>query len=236
MAEMLTAVERAEPVSVAKILARQADLGSSHWGSLLFGDRLAALGTLGDPTVDDLARSALAELSVGSPAQRLTLAGAEIFIERILPPARLIIVGAVHIAQPLVTFGNELGFHTMVIDARSAFATPERFAHAHDLRIGWPADLLAEIGLDENTYIVVLSHDEKLDNPALAVASGPSRRLHRRPRLPLHPRQTGGRPHRARRHPCPDRPHPRPHRPQPGRPPPRRNRCRHHGGDRGGAE
>ncbi len=170
MAALLGAVERAEPVSVAKILARQTDLGSSQWGSLLFGDRLAALGTLGDPTVDDLARSALAELGPGNSARRLTLAGAEIFIERILPPARLIIVGAVHIAQPLVTFGNELGFHTVVIDARAAFATPERFGHAKDLRIGWPADILAQIGLDENSYIVVLSHDEKLDNPALAVA------------------------------------------------------------------
>lgn len=170
MDALLAAVERAEPVSVAKLLTRQAADGQTTSRSLLFGDHLAAVGSLGSATVDDLARSALADLGAGNPAQRLTLAGADLFIERILPPERLIIVGAVHIAQPLVTFGNELGFHTTVIDARSAFATPERFGHAHALHVGWPADLLAEIGLDENSYIVVLSHDEKLDNPALAVA------------------------------------------------------------------
>ena len=170
MDALLAAAERAEPVSVAKLLPRQEVDGQTTSRSLLFGDRLAAVGSLGSPTVDVLARSALAELGAGNPAQRLALAGADLFIERILPPERLIIIGAVHIAQPLVTFGNELGFRTIVIDARSAFATPERFGHAHALHIGWPADILAEIGLDENSYIVVLSHDEKLDNPALLLA------------------------------------------------------------------
>jgi len=100
-----------------------------------------------------------------------TVAGeADVFLEIQAPLPKLIIIGAVHIAIPLVTFGKTLGFHTIVLDARSAFATPERFSHADELIIQWPADALPEIGIDESTYIVVLTHDEKIDNPALAVA------------------------------------------------------------------
>ena len=70
----------------------------------------------------------------------------------------------------LVTFARVLGFRTIVVDARRAFATPARFAHAHELRIGWPADILADINLNEATYLVTLTHDAKLDNPALLYA------------------------------------------------------------------
>jgi xanthine dehydrogenase accessory factor len=86
------------------------------------------------------------------------------------PPPKLLIVGAVHIAIPLITIANVLGFHTVVLDARSAFATPERFAHADRLQIGWPADALPELQVDESTYVVVLTHDEKIDDPALLYA------------------------------------------------------------------
>lgn len=94
----------------------------------------------------------------------------DIFLEVQAALPKLILIGAVHIAIALVAFGKTLGFRTIVLDARSAFATPERFGHADELRIGWPADALAEIGLDESTYLVALTHDEKIDNPALAVA------------------------------------------------------------------
>jgi xanthine dehydrogenase accessory factor len=56
------------------------------------------------------------------------------------------------------------------VDARSVFATPERFAHADELILRWPAKALAEMKLDESSYVVVLTHDEKLDNPALKIA------------------------------------------------------------------
>jgi len=100
----------------------------------------------------------------------------EVFIDVYPPPPKLIIVGAVHVAIPLVTFAKTMGFRTVVIDARSAFATPERFQHADELIVEWPADGLQALNLDAATYIVVLSHDEKLDNPALQVAlSSPAR-------------------------------------------------------------
>ena len=63
-----------------------------------------------------------------------------------------------------------MGFHTTVVDARSAFATPDRFAHADRIILQWPDDALAELELDEGCYIAILSHDDKLDVPALKVA------------------------------------------------------------------
>ncbi|MGC8857386.1 MAG: XdhC family protein [Anaerolineae bacterium] len=103
-------------------------------------------------------------------------ANADVFVDVLPPPARLIIVGAVHIAIPLVTMAKTLGFYTVVIDPRRAFATPERFAHADQLIIDWPALAIQKLQPDENTFVAVLSHDEKLDNPALQVAlSTPAR-------------------------------------------------------------
>ncbi len=94
----------------------------------------------------------------------------EVFIEVFPPPPRLIIIGAVHAAIPLITFAKELGFRTTVVDPRSAFATPQRFAHADELIVKWPQEALSASDFNEGTYLVALSHDEKLDNPALKLA------------------------------------------------------------------
>ncbi len=96
--------------------------------------------------------------------------GVEVFVESFEPLPRLLIVGAVHVAIHLVHFARRLGFHTVVVDARSAFATVERFPHADELVVEWPAHYLARAPLHANTYCVFLTHDEKLDNPALQVA------------------------------------------------------------------
>jgi len=94
---------------------------------------------------------------------------AEIFFELHEPPPRLVIVGAVHVAIPLVAIAKALGFHTVVVDARSVYATRERFPHADELILRWPGEALEEMRLHESTYCVFLTHDAKLDNPALAV-------------------------------------------------------------------
>jgi xanthine dehydrogenase accessory factor len=94
----------------------------------------------------------------------------DIFVEVFPPLPRLIIVGAVHIAIPLVTFAKTLGFHTIVLDARSAFATRERFPHADEMIVEWPSTAMARLNLDEATYVVVVTHDDKLDIPALQAA------------------------------------------------------------------
>jgi len=128
-------------------------------------------GTLGDSGLDrESLRIAGAALTRQQPTRFTYQPGDrawDVFVDVYPPPPQIIIVGAVHIAIPLVTFANTLGFRTIVVDARRAFATPERFAHASQLHIGWPADILAELNLNEATYLVTLTHDSKLDNPAL---------------------------------------------------------------------
>ena len=85
---------------------------------------------------------------------------------------RLIIFGAVHVAQSLVRFAHEVGFETCVIDPRSVFATDERLGHAVQLLRAWPQDAIAngQVVLDDSSFVVVLTHDPKLDEPALAAA------------------------------------------------------------------
>lgn len=84
-------------------------------------------------------------------------------------PPTLYIVGAVHIAQPLSQIAALSGFTVTVIDPRTAFATSERFPNLH-LITAWPDEALAELPLDRRTAVVTLTHDPKLDDPALVAA------------------------------------------------------------------
>jgi xanthine dehydrogenase accessory factor len=93
-----------------------------------------------------------------------------VFFDVHRPAPRLIIVGAVHIAIDLIHFAKPLGFRTYIVDPRTAFATPERFPHADHLIHKWPDEALPEIGLNHETCVVVVTHDPKLDDPALMIA------------------------------------------------------------------
>lgn len=93
----------------------------------------------------------------------------EAFVNRYEPPRRLLIVGAVQIAQVLAGLARELGVATVVIDPRGRFLTPERFPGvALDDR--WPDDAIAALKPDGATAVVTLSHDPKIDDPALIAA------------------------------------------------------------------
>ncbi len=94
----------------------------------------------------------------------------DVYIESYLPPRRLVVVGAVHIAIPLVSFAKELGYHTTVIDARGLFASRERFPHADELIEAWPDEALSTLPLGPETAIVMLAHDPKFEDPAMQVA------------------------------------------------------------------
>lgn len=85
------------------------------------------------------------------------------------PPRRMIVVGAVHISQPLVTMARLAAFDVTVIDPRGAFATEDRFP---DVRLmdDWPDDAMAELAPDARTAVVTLTHDPKIDDPALIAA------------------------------------------------------------------
>ncbi len=117
----------------------------------------------------------------------------DVFHHVIAPQPRLIIFGAVHIAQFLASIADMAGYEVIVVDPRQAYATAERFAGIR-LLAAWPAEALAELAPDYRTAIVLLTHDVKLDDPALAgalatpafyIAALGSRRTHaaRRERL-----------------------------------------------------
>jgi xanthine dehydrogenase accessory factor len=91
----------------------------------------------------------------------------EVFVDVFPPPPTLVIFGAVHIAIPLVKMAKEVGFRVKVIDGRSKFLTKERFPEADDLIEAWPDEIADQVKFDSNTYVVILSHDEKFDEPAL---------------------------------------------------------------------
>jgi len=165
-------------------------------GAALAAERLVTLATIvaGDgcgrqllirrdgTTVGDLGSRALnesvAELSVSDfpdfgAGRRILNAEAgeiDVFFETHAPTPRLVLVGAVHVAIPLVTFAKTMGFRTVVVDPRASFATEERFPHADELIRDWPQEALPAIGLNESTSVAVLSHDMKIDVPALELA------------------------------------------------------------------
>src|SRR2546421_11553808 len=91
----------------------------------------------------------------------------DVFIEGFPPPPTLIIVGAGHIAIPLTTFAKTLNYRVVVIDARAAFATRERFPHADELIVAWPDEVLEQMDLYPSTSVAVLTHDPKFDEPTL---------------------------------------------------------------------
>ncbi len=94
----------------------------------------------------------------------------KVFAEWYGPPPRLVVVGAVDTAEALCRGAKLLGWEAIVVDARSAFLTPERLPSADRLVAKWPREALAEVAPDHQTAIVVLTHDAKFDEPALAAA------------------------------------------------------------------
>ncbi len=94
---------------------------------------------------------------------------ADIFIEVFEAPPTLLVLGAGHIALPVVKMGKDLGFRVVVVDSRPKFATPERFPQADQVVLSDPGEVLKSMGLTPSTYAVILTHDYRLDQAALRV-------------------------------------------------------------------
>ncbi|MDH4107106.1 MAG: XdhC family protein [Gammaproteobacteria bacterium] len=118
-----------------------------------------------DPALRDAARAAL-----DCEGARSVTVGAEAWLlQTLVEPARIVVVGAVHIAQALVPMALRTGYAVVLIDPRTAFASEERFP---GIRIDhrWPGEAMPDLALDPQTAVVALSHDPKIDDPALEAA------------------------------------------------------------------
>jgi xanthine dehydrogenase accessory factor len=134
------------------------------------GARLLVLLDRDGETVGD-APASLAQLAPDVRRNGMhELEGLKVFAEVYGPPPRLVVVGAVDTAEALCAAAGQLGWHTICIDPRALFATRERIPSADELIAEWPDDAMAKIAPDHNTAVVVLSHDEKFDVPALKAA------------------------------------------------------------------
>ena len=131
---------------------------------------VGAVGPVGESSPEPLA-AAVAQVARRDQAEVVEGAGGAQLLEPHNPPLRLIVVGAVHVAQPLAEMAALAGFAVTIVDPRRAFATEARFP-GQTLVVSWPDAAIAELAPDARTAVVTLTHDPKLDDPALIAALG----------------------------------------------------------------
>ncbi len=166
-AEVINAAanDRALAVATPLPVGREA----SEAGRVLLDARGIRSGSLGDAAADadlvDLARDALR----AGVSRTIRIGTRDLYVD-VVAAARLVIVGAGEIAVYLVRLAHAIGFHTVVVDARTAFLTRERFPDADKLLVGWADELADRAGIDAGAHVVVLAHDPKFDDPAITTA------------------------------------------------------------------
>jgi xanthine dehydrogenase accessory factor len=118
-----------------------------------------------DFAADPLRNELAAALRMGKSGM-VEVSGKKLFLNVHAPTAKLVIIGAVHISQALVPVAQSLGYDVTVVDPRTAFASPERFPNV-PLIAEWPDEALPPLNIDHYTAFVALTHDPKIDDPAL---------------------------------------------------------------------
>ncbi|MFQ5829238.1 MAG: XdhC family protein [Candidatus Methylomirabilia bacterium] len=141
--------------------------GPDYGAKLLLLDTGRTEGTLGDTFLDHRFVAEAQECLSRGVSKTLLLEGIRAFVEAFGPPATLLVVGAGHVAMPLVSLANVTGFTTIVVDGRPRFATRERFPDAHRLEVGIPSELVKSVPLTPATALVLVAHDYKYDLPVL---------------------------------------------------------------------
>src|SRR4051794_2338487 len=132
--------------------------------------RDSMVGTTGDEEADRTLAAAARDALLRGTSRTIDVAERQYFIEAFARRPRLVIVGAVQVAIPLVALARTMGYETVVVDGRPAFASAERFPDVDRLIIGWPDEVADEIGLGPDDAVAVLSHDVKFDEPAIVTA------------------------------------------------------------------
>ncbi|RPI84268.1 MAG: XdhC family protein [Chloroflexi bacterium] len=158
---LMTVLQPEDSLGEQALFSEEALLASDHrkvWGKEAQAlSRQAILS--GEPS-----RTSLAVQTTESQDEEI-----EGFIDPILPPPTLILVGGAHISIALVAIARALGYKTIVVDPRRAFSSSERFPHADQIIQTWPQDAFKQIKLNRNTSVVLLTHDPKIDDPALRI-------------------------------------------------------------------
>jgi xanthine dehydrogenase accessory factor len=166
--EAIEAARRADGVVVVTELP--SNTNSTTTRRLTYDAGAGLNGTSGDAATDGLVAAAADEALLRGTSRVVEANDRQFFLEAFAVRPRLVIVGAVEIARPLVRLAHELGFETIVVDGRAAFATRERFPDADELLVGWFDEVAASIGLSRDDSVVVLAHDPKFDEPAIIEA------------------------------------------------------------------
>lgn len=156
---MLEALVAARAAGRVAVLATRLPDGAQTL--LPFGD-----GAASDPAVSPDLVAAAAAAARAERSRTQEIGGQSWFLHVHAPPYRLVVIGAVHIAQALVPMARLLGHDVWVVDPRRAFNSAERFAEATRV-LDWPDTALARLAPDARTAVVALTHDPKLDDPAL---------------------------------------------------------------------
>ena len=166
---LLRAVSESLSRSRALVLVRPIAKGPQF---LVDHSGVTAFGTADDgrqPTLPDELLEYCRDAMARDDAQAVEVEQARYLIQTIAPAPRLIVVGAVHIAQKLIPMAQMAGYRVLLLDPREAFATDERFPDV-EISHDWPQQAMPSLALDARTAVVTLSHDAKIDEPALTCA------------------------------------------------------------------
>jgi xanthine dehydrogenase accessory factor len=137
---------------------------------MLLGEDGTVTGSISKEWNERAVNLAKETLAQGESRRALLNEEVEVFLEVILPPPTLIAVGGVHITIALMALAKTLGYRTVVIDPRSAFGNEDRFPNIDQLIPLWPEEAFEQVPINRSTAIAMLTHDPKLDDPALKIA------------------------------------------------------------------
>ena len=162
--ELVDLIERDEPLTYLLAVSREHPTFEAQ--AVVSGEgRVRAW--MDDLMIDEALRG-VRERSLAEGSCIVEALGARVFAWRFEPRPTIVCVGAGHITAALIPLAKTLGYRTVVVDPRRAFATEDRFAAADRVCVSWPQEALPALGLSAKTAVCALSHDEKIDVPALA--------------------------------------------------------------------